>query len=441
MNQPPETDLLRRLEFCTSLPSPPGVAIRIIKLNQNPDVNIRDVVDVIRLDPAISAKLIRVANSPLYARQRKTENLRQAINLFGSYNSLTMALSFSVISNLRGDARAGIDYPLFWRRSLISAMTSQLLGNQIRQGGEEDLFLAGLIQDIGMLALARLDDNIYQGLGAQQSDHQALQAHEMTHVGMDHAEVGAWLLERWNFPAALVNAVGGSHEPLNDRIDPAYCQLAKVVSLASEIADVLSADINKQGLDSVIDKAHGLLSLDRSVIETVLDAVIKEMQAMAALFEVNIGDSQYIESIAEQAREMLMLRSMHSIHETQRLEEANASLITHTQVLEDEKRRDHLTQLFNRLHFDEVIEDEFGSAIEYGWPLTLAFVDIDHFKTINDVYGHQVGDEVLKHVSGNLIHSTRGSDIIFRYGGEEFVILLTGTGGEGSRIQGISLRP
>jgi diguanylate cyclase (GGDEF)-like protein len=85
---------------------------------------------------------------------------------------------------------------------------------------------------------------------------------------------------------------------------------------------------------------------------------------------------------------------------------------------------DGLTQVFNRRYFEETVEREISRCHRYGRSLSLVMVDIDHFKTINDTYGHLAGDHVLKHVASSIRTRIRREDILARYGGEEFAVLL-----------------
>lgn len=94
------------------------------------------------------------------------------------------------------------------------------------------------------------------------------------------------------------------------------------------------------------------------------------------------------------------------------------------QKLLDQSIRDPLTGLYNRRHFDQVVIGELARAARSGKPLTLLMADIDHFKAINDTYGHQAGDVVLQNFATSLRDAVRLSDVVCRYGGEEFVVLM-----------------
>lgn len=95
---------------------------------------------------------------------------------------------------------------------------------------------------------------------------------------------------------------------------------------------------------------------------------------------------------------------------------------------------DALTGLYNRRHFDNMIEREFLRSKRYGGNLSLAIIDIDFFKKINDTYGHLCGDYVLKETAYLIMDNFRKTDMVFRYGGEEFVVILTETSLEQSLI-------
>jgi diguanylate cyclase (GGDEF)-like protein len=97
--------------------------------------------------------------------------------------------------------------------------------------------------------------------------------------------------------------------------------------------------------------------------------------------------------------------------------------------------RDRLTGLFNRGHFDRALGAAMESSARSGQPLSLAMLDLDHFKQINDVHGHAAGDQTLRHLADRLSQAMRRTDMVARYGGEEFVVMLPGTSPDAALVR------
>jgi diguanylate cyclase (GGDEF)-like protein len=102
--------------------------------------------------------------------------------------------------------------------------------------------------------------------------------------------------------------------------------------------------------------------------------------------------------------------------------------------LEIENATDPLMGIYNRRHFDQRMREETARARRYNLALSLLMADIDHFKKINDTYGHQAGDVVLAGIAALFSREVRKSDILARYGGEEVVIISTNTNLDGARV-------
>ena len=101
---------------------------------------------------------------------------------------------------------------------------------------------------------------------------------------------------------------------------------------------------------------------------------------------------------------------------------------------------DGLTGVYNRRFFRQRIEDEFERARRYKLPLSCMIMDVDDFKTVNDTYGHLIGDTVLRGIAATLLQSVRKSDVVARYGGEEFVVIMPQTGAAGAQIEAERVR-
>lgn len=117
-------------------------------------------------------------------------------------------------------------------------------------------------------------------------------------------------------------------------------------------------------------------------------------------------------------------RNSRIYRENCRLRAENRRLEEENKELKDQAIHDPLTGLLNKRAFGEIFERSFAEALRYRRPLAVVMADIDHFKEVNDTYGHQAGDKVLKEVAGILGKALRKNDIVARYGGEEFIIVL-----------------
>ncbi len=430
-----DTALLARLSQCADLPSPVGVVMRVLELGQDPEVSLGEVAKVINLDPALTAKMLRMANSPLYARQRKTENLRQAITLFGLEGTITLALGFSVVNNLNKNQNHHFDYPQFWRRSLAAATCAQVLSERLALPNREDMFLAGLLQDIGMMALGRAIPELYHGTVSTRLSHDRARLREREQFGVDHAEIGAWLLQQWNFPDNLHALVLYSHDPEAADLAawPVLERQVRIIALSSEMAD-LWCNVDKESLlPKVMKKAGQSLGINDQTFVEVLESVSTTITEIAKLFEVELDEHSNADWIINEARELILLRHIKVMQKSMLLEKAARLLENRTIKLEEENRRDVLTGLFNHSYLKHALFDELELANEHGWPLALIFIDLDRFKTINDSYGHLAGDHIIRETASLLRRHTRGSDIIARYGGEEFVVILPGSGFDSAR--------
>lgn len=201
-----------RLRFCKNLPTIPAVAMRVVELAARPDAGMPEVARLIGRDPALATKVLKVANSPLYGFRRKTQNLRLALNLLGLNAVISLALNFSLARALHGIKSQGFDAEHYWRRSVIAAVAARSLGMRLGVKDAEELLLAGLLQNIGMLAFNAVLPEDYGKLVAGRTNHDAIIAAERAAFGTDHAEAGAWLVYQRNLPAYLRRLVAG-HEP------------------------------------------------------------------------------------------------------------------------------------------------------------------------------------------------------------------------------------
>jgi diguanylate cyclase (GGDEF)-like protein len=393
------------LRSLLSFPSPPGVASHIIELARDPEI----------------------ANSPLYAQRRKSENLRQALVVLGLNATLTLALSFSLVKTLRVGKVNGIDYPLYWRRALVAATAARALADALRQPLAEEIFLAALLQDVGILALDQALPDLYRGADLDQRDHRSLTALEKRRLNADHAEIGAWLMQSWNLPPRLHRAIAHSHRVDLSVTSDAALIFQRCVAQSGPIADLFLREPQQRPFAEVGLAVERSLGLDKVAFGQVLATIGSVLPETEALFDMDLLSEQHPELILEQAREALLLRNLIALREINTLRAVAESSTSRTLELEEETRRDAMTGVYNRAHLDQVLAREFDHSTRHKWPLSVAFADLDNFKSINDRFGHQAGDRILQATARILRANTRETDLIARYGGEEFVVVLPAT--------------
>jgi len=382
---------------------------------------------VLAMDPAITTKILRIANSPMYAQQRKTENLRQAVVVLGLNATLSLALSFSLLKSWKDDANgSGLDYPLFWRRQLLSATVTRVLATALGVREAEELFLASLIQDVGMLALDRTVPDLYANLDSQVHESDLI-AVEVERLGSDHAHIGGWLLKEWHFPERIQQAVTASHDPQTIASEHEYGLFARCVALSSLIAEVFLSKQGDRPYEALADAAQKFVHMDRDRLAEVLEEVGAMIPEAEEVFETRFLINQSGDSILDDAKEALVLRNLRALQQVDDLRDTTDSLVNRAQELEETSRRDGLTGLYNRRHLDEFLQDAFDRAANTNRPLSIAFADLDKFKQVNDTFGHQIGDQILGTTANILKASVRSDDLVARYGGEEFILVLPDT--------------
>jgi len=181
---------------------------------------------------------------------------------------------------------------------------------------------------------------------------------------------------------------------------------------------------------NALETAASLIGLLTAVIAVSTDRplTLSYLFVLLALIYMvkRLSDSRL--KLEEKVRE----RTAHIEAQNRRLEEAQADQQALVERLDRLSREDDLTGLCNRRHMDEFLQQERERVQRYGGELSIALMDVDHFKRVNDQYSHQIGDQALIAVSRILEHEARNTDMVSRYGGEEFLLALPNTDLDGA---------
>jgi putative nucleotidyltransferase with HDIG domain len=223
------------------LPTAPTILPKLLTALSNPDVNVDEVVNLVVHEPALAATVLKLCNSAFFASAEPTAHISEAIYRIGFYNVYRLVVAAcgeSTLEMVRPDW--GMDIRGLWNHSVMTGLGAEVLANACGED-EGTLFTAGLLHDFGKLIFAGAMKSAYGELtSGLHGNPAALLALEKEHCGIDHAELGGALLERWNFPAAVTAAVRFHHSP---EAAGEYGRLAGIVTIADRLAHLMKPTI------------------------------------------------------------------------------------------------------------------------------------------------------------------------------------------------------
>lgn len=411
------------------LPSPPGVVLRLLEIYNDPNVEVDEFAEIIGADPALTTKLIEYANSPLFARQREVATIQNAIVLVGMRAVKILALSFSLVK-IAPNNRHGFDYDHFWSQSLATAAISKTIGMVAGGTGDQE-FLLGLILRVGEIGLVQTFSGTYlEMLERATETGESIYELEQQEWSLNHVGVSAALLKQWHFPSGMVEAVSafGAHSANDDWDEESLAHESlshesmanqmRVLKLAQQMCDMLfNPNLHEDQVTSTQKLAADWFGVEGDEFSELFDRATEAWTDFAKLLNFRSTEAQNFEELENRARKGMSELSMGLHAETIAMHEENVELQYKATI-------DSLTGLKNRRAFFDEANAERQRAMRVKTPFVLMMVDIDHFKNVNDKYGHAVGDLALVTVAKELMNNGRQYDSVYRIGGEEFVILV-----------------
>lgn len=209
----PET-IKEKVQSIIQLPALPTIAMEVVDLVDNPKTSASRLGKLISTDQALTAKVLKIANSPFYGFPRKISTIDFAIIVLG-YDALKeIVISISLVSSLQRKSDMLFDAKGFWDHAILSGVLARRLARDLGYRVSGEVFVGGLLHDMGISVLHRYFKSEYKRITEiiRETDLTALEAEESV-LGITHAEVGGWLAERWNLPDHLVEAISMHHTP------------------------------------------------------------------------------------------------------------------------------------------------------------------------------------------------------------------------------------
>lgn len=233
------SDIRNRL-LVARLPALPQILLKLMELCQSEDAGMTELARLIANDAAVTARMFAVANSAAYQRGARKMVLVQALSALGVETIKTLVISESVYQTFSGFEQAvGVDLRGFWKHALTAAVLAREVARKMGYPHLEEAYLAGLLHDVGRLALLTAAPAEY-GPNFLARDDTQLCAVEQQVLLINHAEAGAWLAERWHLDALVADAILYHHEPLQ-QLESAH-PLVRIVALAHLLGGLAPTD-------------------------------------------------------------------------------------------------------------------------------------------------------------------------------------------------------
>ncbi|NRR31076.1 HDOD domain-containing protein [Oxalobacteraceae bacterium] len=279
-----DQDIRNRL-LIARLPAMPQILIKLIEHLQADDAGMPELAALIAKDAGMTSKILAVANSSAYHRNSRVVSLEQSLVSLGTDMIKTLVISESVFQTFNSFPHSGsTDLRRFWKSSLSAAVIARDIAKRMDYGQVEEAYLAGLLHNVGRLALLSTAPREY-AFNFMARDDEALCAVEQRTLQITHSEAGAWLIERWHLDSFLADSVLYHHEPVA-RLESAH-PLIRIVRLSH----LLCCHLDQE---QAIAEASRLCGLDDAALEAILNAAERQVEKSAAYLGIDLAGADDI---------------------------------------------------------------------------------------------------------------------------------------------------
>ena len=279
--QQPDHDIRNRL-LIARLPAMPQILIKLIEHLQADDAGMPELAALIAKDAAMTSKILTVANSSAYHRNTRAVNLEQSLVALGTDMIKTLVISESVFQTFNSFPHSGsTDLRGFWKSSLTTAVIAREIAKRMDYPHVEEAYLAGLLHNVGRLALLATAPKEY-AFNFTARDDEDLCAVEQRTLQITHAEAGAWLIERWHLDSFLADSVLYHHEPVA-RLEASH-PLIRIVRLSH----LLCAHRHDEELAAAVQDAIGLCGLALEVLEQIVGNAERQVEKSANFLGIDL---------------------------------------------------------------------------------------------------------------------------------------------------------
>ncbi len=304
------TIALERLLTVEHLPTPPAVAMQVVREATNPDVTSARISEILRQDPALCARVLKAINSVVYGMREQVTSIDRAVLLLGlnAVRGLVLAVSLPA---MQAGGRTDRGFRDFWQSAVGGAVIGRELAVRLRVPTADDDMLCGLLRDIGQLVLQQVFPQEYAGFarGDEGRSFGRMCEDEREAFGIDHAEASGELLRRWNLPDSLVQPIRYHHQPdaLADAT-PEVRARAERLGFVDALTHLNVVARNPGEVDALLETARTKYGVGHAELVRFLEGVVPKVEEFTALLNVDVGACpNYADTLARGSSELFML--------------------------------------------------------------------------------------------------------------------------------------
>lgn len=416
------------------LPTWISVPMRVLELQRKGNAGMTEIAEALSSDASLASKVLALGNSVSFNPSgRNVQRLSEAVTLIGMKNLLSLVFGISVGGILAKMGMPSAECRSLWRASLLKAIVAREAAQEYVPQWDEEAFLCGLTQDIGLPVMFAADPSAWaEAIALMGMSGDARREREESIYGTDHTQVSKLVAEKLQLPAIYQVAARVHHAGVDGMGELENPGLAKCIALAAALPH-RDADCTPQAIQKIISRLRmeGDLRGNGLVEAAIFKRAAQAYETTTAVLdkgdEASVAFKQFLQSLGCEVAACLEAAISESNTLICQLKARESDLMNRISELKQhamDSDFDPLTQALNRKGFVARSGRVFALAHEYGVACVVGFVDADNFKQLNDALGHAAGDEALKQIAARLSDAIRGRGIVGRIGGDEFAFVF-----------------
>jgi len=263
----------------------PSACVRINEIVDDPNSSLDDIGKIVAQDPALTLRILKIANSPFYGLSKQIETVNRAVSVLGTTQLRDLVLATSAVQTFDGIPNELITMDAFWRHSIACGIAARELGKLVMRNRADALFVAGLLHDIGQLVIFnKLPEESKQVLlyALEGTENEDVFSAEIHLLGFSHCDVGAELVRDWNLPPLYQECIEFHHTPEKATQFSKEVALIHIAHMAACLEEIDSTD--EVDMLDVKDEAWEITGLSKTDIPPIIEAVRSQIPDAMATF-------------------------------------------------------------------------------------------------------------------------------------------------------------